>query len=190
MDFYKNKQNVESYIRFTPSHDGSELVSVLAGVLPRGSTVLEIGMGPGKDFDHLTETFDVTGSDSSQEFLDLYRKRSNGADLMSLDALTLDTDRRFDCIYSNKVLIHLTRDELSRSLARQHEILNDSGFLLHSFWHGSKEEDYEGLRIIYYTEQDLTALLEPSFEILDIGRHAKMAKDDSVYVLARKISAD
>ena len=102
MDFYKNKQNVESYIRFTPSHDGSELIRVLAGALPRGSTVLELGMGPGKDFDLLTERFDVTGSDASQEFLDLYRKRSEGADLMLLDALTLDTDQRFDCIYSNK----------------------------------------------------------------------------------------
>ena len=79
---------------------------------------------------------------------------------------------------------------MSRSLARQHEVLNDSGLLLHSFWHGSKEEDYEGLRIVFHTERDLTALFEPTFEILDIGRHAKMTKDDSVYVLARKISAD
>ena len=100
MDFYKNKQNVESYIRFTPHHDGSELIHLLEGVLPRGSTVLELGMGPGKDFDLLTDMFAVTGSDTSQEFLDLYRKRSEGADLMLLDALTLDTDRRFDCIYS------------------------------------------------------------------------------------------
>jgi len=190
LDFYKNKKNVENYIRFTPHHDGSELIRVLEGVLPRGSTVLELGMGPGKDFDLLTGMFAVTGSDASEEFLDLYRKRSEGADLMLLDALTLDTDRRFDCIYSSKVLIHLTREELSRSLARQHDILNDRGLLLHSFWHGSKEEDYEGVHILYHTERDLTAPLGPSFEILDIGRHAKMTKDDSVYVLARKISAD
>jgi cyclopropane fatty-acyl-phospholipid synthase-like methyltransferase len=186
LNFYKKKKNVEKYLRFTPSYDGSELVQVLEGALRQGSTVLELGMGPGKDFDLLIQKFSVTGSDASQEFINLNRERNAGADLMLLDARTLDTDRRFDCIYSNKVLIHLTREELVQSLARQYEILNENGLLLHSFWRGSKVEEYNGLRITYYTEQDLTELLEPSFEILDLRRHAKMVEDDSVYVLARK----
>jgi SAM-dependent methyltransferase len=189
LEFYKNKKNVENYIRFTPSHDGSELVDVLADVLPHGSTVLELGMGPGKDFDLLGKLFEVTGSDSSQEFLDLYRARNADAELLLLDAITLDTDRRFDAIYSNKVLIHLTRDELAISFARQHDILNADGLLMHSFWHGDTgEEEYEGLRLTYYTEKDLTDLLEPDFEVVDIRRHAKMKEGDSVYVIARKKS--
>jgi cyclopropane fatty-acyl-phospholipid synthase-like methyltransferase len=105
---------------------------------------------------------------------------------MQLDARTLTTDRTFDCIYSNKVLIHLTRQELEQSLARQHEILNENGLLLHSFWHGDKEDIFADLRITYYTEQQLLELMNDSYEVLEIKRHAKMTEGDSVYVLARK----
>lgn len=186
MGFYDKKENIENYIRFTPSHDGSVLVRVLEKNLPAGSTVLELGIGPGKDFDLLEKSYNVTGSDSSKEFLDWNRKRNERADLMLLDARSLETDRHFDCIYSNKVLIHLTRQELVDSLNRQHEILNENGLLMHSFWHGSKEEEYFGLRINFYTEQELIDLFDDLFDVLDIHRHAKMAADDSVYVLARK----
>jgi predicted SAM-dependent methyltransferase len=105
---------------------------------------------------------------------------------LHLDAKTLDTERTFDCIFSNKVLFHLPRQELRESFARQHEVLNNKGLLLHSLWHGNGEDEYSGLRLFYYTEQDIADLLGESWDILKIGRHAKMAVDDSVYVLARK----
>ena len=51
MDYYENKEKVEKYIKFTPSHDGAILVDKLVELLPEGATVLELGVGPGKDFD-------------------------------------------------------------------------------------------------------------------------------------------
>mgnify|MGYP006309124387 CR=1 FL=1 len=38
-----------------------------------------------------------------------------------------------NCIYSNKVLYHLTRKELRKSLNRQWNLLNENGILFHSF---------------------------------------------------------
>ena len=35
----------------------------------KGSTLLELGMGPGKDLDLLKKTYSVTGSDSSKIFV-------------------------------------------------------------------------------------------------------------------------
>lgn len=186
MDYYENKEKIEKYIKFEPSHDGSLLVEKLVAVLPEGATVLELGIGPGKDFKRLSRHFEVTGSDLSRLFLELYRQCDAQADLLHLDARTLDTDRTFDCIFSNKALIHLSDQELRESFGRQHEVLNDAGLILHSFWYGDGEEEYGDLRFVNRTEQGVANLLEDWFDILDIGRHAKMADDDSVYVLARK----
>jgi len=67
-------------------------------------------------------------------------------------------------------------------------VLNTGGLMLHSFWYGHEEQEYGDLRLFQHTEQELETMLKGDFEILDIGRHAKMAEGDSVYVLARKTS--
>jgi len=186
MDYYENRELIDKYINFTPSHDGTMLVDMLVGALPPGSTVLELGIGPGKDFDRLSKHFKVTGSDSSKEFLRLFREKNKDAELVNLDARTIEIDRTFDGIYSNKVLFHLPREGLRESFARQYEVLNGNGVILHSVWHGTGEDEFNGLKFYYYNEQDIEELLDGYFEIIEIGRHAKMDEDDSVYVLARK----
>lgn len=155
--------------------------------LPVGSTVLELGMGPGKDLDILSSDYIVTGSDYSNVFLELYKKKNKNADLLLLDAITLKTDRKFDCIYSNKVLIHLTKQELKKSLKRQRDVLNHDGLIFHSFWKGDKTEEMHGLRFVYYTKNQLLDLFEDSYEMLEIQSYKEMEKDDSIYVMAKKI---
>lgn len=190
MDFYDKEENIESYSNFIPTHDGAELVCVLGSYLGKGSTVLELGIGPGKDFERLSRDYRVTGSDNSRVFLNRFREKHPDAELLQLDARTLETEKKFDCIYSNKVLIHLNHSELRDSLLRQKELLNPSGLLLHSFWHGDKEDVYNDLRITYYTEQHLRELMDGAFEILEIKMHAKMTENDSIYVLARTMGSD
>jgi cyclopropane fatty-acyl-phospholipid synthase-like methyltransferase len=185
MDFYEKEENIERYSKFIPVQDGEELVSVLRSHLDKDSTVLELGIGPGKDFERLAENFKVTGSDNSRAFLDRYRQKNPQAELIQLDARTLETDKTFDCIYSNKVLIHLNHAELRQSLRRQKELLHTGGLVLHSFWHGDKEDVYNDLRITYYTERHLLDLMQDHFEILELRKHAKMTDNDSIYVLAR-----
>jgi len=129
MEYYENQEKIEKYIKFEPSHDGSILVDILVAALPEGGTVLELGMGPGKDFKRLSRHFEVTGSDFSNLFLELFRQHDEQADLLHLDARTLDTDRSFDGIFSNKALIHLSDRELRRSFSRQNEVLNDAGLI-------------------------------------------------------------
>lgn len=185
-NYYEDADNVRKYTAFTPAHDGALLVEVLGAHLAPGSSVLELGMGPGKDFKQLSERFRVTGSDFSHLFLDLYRQQEPAADLLHLDARTLDTDRRFDAIFSNKALIHFPAADLERSFARQHAVLNDDGLMLHSFWYGTGEDVFNDVTIVYHNETDLARMLEDSFDILALERHAKVADDDSIYVLARK----
>ena len=139
MNYFEDMTNVKEYIQIAEGYDGQFLIDILKKYLKPGSTILELGMGPGKDLEILSQSFKVTGSDNSKVFLDLYKKRKKDADLLFLDARTIMTDKKFDCIYSNKVLIHLTREELKQSFEKQKEVLNRNGYLFHSFWKGNKE---------------------------------------------------
>lgn len=185
-NYYENEQNVANYIKFTPAHDSALLIDLLTAELPAGASVLELGMGPGKDFKRLSEHFKATGSDFSHTFLNRYRALDDTADLIHLDARSLETDRRFDAVYSNKALIHFSAAELQQSFDRQHAVLNDQGLILHSFWYGEGEAEFSGLTLVYHNERDLADMLGERFEILALERHAKMADGDSIYVLARK----
>ncbi len=129
MGFYDDEDNVETYVKMAEGYDGRELVAALRQHLPPGATVLELGMGPGKDLALLAEAFTATGSDRSEIFLRRYRRDHPDADLLLLDAVTLETERCFDAIYSNKVLHHLSVDELRKSLHRQVARLNADGLL-------------------------------------------------------------
>ena len=184
---YNTKKGVEEYIKITKSYDGTELIKILQKYLPANSTVLELGMGPGKDLTILRKKYAVTGSDNSQIFLDRYKKQNPDADLLKLDAVTLITNRTFDCIYSNKVLHHLTTSDLKTSLKKQKEILNPNGILFHSFWRGNKTETIDGLLFVYYELDTLRDIFELDFEILEIKIYTEAKKDDSIYaVLKRK----
>ena len=187
MGYFDKAKNVHDYIRMAEGYDGSELIGILEDYLPPGSSVLELGMGPGKDLDLLAESFRATGSDISRVFLDLYRRKHPDADLLQLDAVTLETDRKFDCLYSNKVLIHLRKDELAESLIRQREALNDDGILFHSFWWGDREEEMHGLRFVYYTEAAIRPLVgDLLLEWIGFGRYKEMKKNDSFYMVLKR----
>ncbi|QLH02436.1 methyltransferase [Nitrosopumilus cobalaminigenes] len=186
MGFFDTEKGVEEYVKMAEGFDGTELIKILQKFLPENSSVLEIGMGPGKDLDMLSKTYAVTGSDNSQIFLDRYKKQNQNVDLLKLDAVTLSTDRTFDCIYSNKVLHHLKTDDLKISLKKQKEILNPNGILFHSFWKGDKTENMEGLLFVYYELYSLKELFEPDFEILELKIYTEDQKDDSIYAILRR----
>ena len=189
MGYYHTPESVDEYIAMAEGYDGRELIEVLKRHLPPGATVLELGMGPGKDLDLLAETYQATGSDYAQPFLDRYRAAHPDADLLLLDAATLDTDRRFDAIYSNKVLMHLAREQVRASLRRQAEMLNDGGLLLHSFWYGDGEEEFSGLRFVQYTAASFAQLVGPELEIVEAERYAEMEEGDSIYFLMRALNS-
>ena len=138
------------------------------------------------DLDILRESCKVSGSDSSQVFLDLYREKKPDADLLLLDAITLETDRKFDCIYSNKVLHHLKRQDLPKSIEKQKDLLNKSGLIFHSFWRGNEDEEFQGLRFVKYESEALIAILNPHFEIIKTGLYAEMNLNDSIYLLGKR----
>lgn len=186
MGYYDDEKNVEQYIAMAEGYDGAFLIEMLRQHLASGSTVLELGMGPGKDLLLLGQHFKATGSDSSSVFVERFRAQHPSADVIQLDANTMETDRQFDAIYSNKVLYHLTREQLRQSLEKQQWVLRPGGLALHSFWCGDNEEEMHGLHFAYYNEEQLRAIAEPHYEVVQIERYAEMEADDSLCILLRK----
>jgi len=185
MGFYDDEETALQYIAMAEGYDGGELIEVLRNHLPEGSSVLELGMGPGVDLSMLEDNFCATGSDISQFFLDRYRASHADADLVLLDAVTMETERTFDCIYSNKVLHHLRNEQLALSLCRQKEILTGGGMVFHSFWQGEGTEEHHGLNFFYHSEDSLSAIFGVTFSQVDVVSYTEMENDDSLYVIAR-----
>ena len=184
MGFYDDEKTANQYIAMAEGYDGRELVEILRSHLSDGASVLELGMGPGVDLNILRKHFRATGSDYSQFFLDRYLCANPDSDLIRLDAVALETDRVFDCIYSNKVLHHLTNEQLEKSLLRQKEVLSKDGLIMHSFWRGDGVEEHHGLRFVYQTEASIREILGESFDSVNVVTYTEMEDDDSLYVLA------
>lgn len=166
--------------------DGKQLIEKLKRILPSGATLIEIGSGPGTDWNILNESFNVTGSDNSIEFLSHLIAENPKGKFLELDAVTLKTEDKFDGIYSNKVMHHLKDDELIDSIKRQFDILNQSGIICHSFWSGEGSEIFKGLFVNYHKEENLREIFGSYFEILSVESYGEFEDGDSLLVIGRK----
>jgi len=185
MGFYDIENNVEKYIDMARGFDGRELIEILKKHVPEGLSVLELGMGPGVDLEILSGFYDVTGSDNSKIFLDRFRNSHPDSKLIKVDIKNIKSNSKYDCIYSNKVLHHLTDDELKESLSQQKNILSSNGILFHAFWRGKDVEEMEGLLFNYHLAEDLKNIIGDMFEILEIESYKEMEENDSLYVVLR-----
>lgn len=167
-------------------HSGKALIDILDTFLADGAKVLEIGSGPGTDWEILTDKYEVLGSDNSEEFIKHLQQTYPKGEFVPVDASTLELDRSFDAIYSNKVLHHLSDDDLKQSFERQQVLLKHGGVICHSFWRGEGSELFKGLFVNYHEKDDLSNLLEGRFEILHFELYPEFEKEDSLLLIARK----
>jgi cyclopropane fatty-acyl-phospholipid synthase-like methyltransferase len=184
--YYKTKKSVEEYIRLAKDANGGGLIQKLHEYLPSDSVLLEIGSGPGTDFKILKQLYKVVGSDFSKEFLIHLTSTYPTDEFLNIDATTLNTDKKFDGIYSNKVLQHLSDEALRKSVARQADVLSDHGIICHSFWKGAGNEVFKGLFVNYQTSDSLNHMFKAHFEILLLESYCEFEKGDSLVLIGKK----
>lgn len=131
MNFYHKQGNVALYKDMTRDYDACRICAKVKEVLPLRCTLLELGMGLGKDLLALSKYYRVTGSDYSPLFLDEFCSKHPEIEVLEVNAANFSLNNKFDCIYSNKVLYHLSAPEFRRSLQLQAEHLNDHGMITH-----------------------------------------------------------
>ena len=185
-DYYKTKESVEEYIRLAKDVNGTDLIEKLKEFLPSNSIILEIGTGPGSDWNILNQDYKVIGSDNSKEFISHLVSNNPSGRFLELDAITLNIDEKFDGLYSNKVMHHFNNNELTDSIKRQYQILNTDGIICHSFWKGEGSEIFKGLLINYHSENLLKDFFEEYFEIIMIESYAEFEDEDSILLIGKK----
>lgn len=185
-DFFLNEENVKQYIEMTSEYDGAWFYNQFKHYVPTNFKALELGMGSGIDLNNIRQHYDVVGSDYSFVFAELYKRSHPEVKIMILDAVSIKTDAKFDCIYSNKVLHHLSSDDLKASIKRQSQMLESGAIVFHTFWNGSGSETYDGLLFNYYDSAMLNKLFADDFEIIDQLHYQEFKVDDSILLIAKK----
>ncbi len=185
MKFYNDPVSVDEYEKMCVEYEGSELYEVLYNHLPQNSTILELGCGLGLDIRKLKNRYSITGSDLSDEFLMRCRKKFKDLPFLKLDAVSIETESTFDCIFSNKVLHHLTSSELEKSIQRQQRVLRQDGIFAHTFWLGDKELEIEGMLFVYHNREGLLKLISQYYTILESFEYKEFEEGDSIFVVAQ-----
>ena len=186
--YYHTKESVEEYMKAAEGFNGQKLIDKLINFLPKESVLLELGSGPGKDLEILSRKYTVIGSDFSKEFLQHLKATHPQGEFLELNAIDLNTEKTFDGIYSNKVLHHLSDEELRDSFERQYKILNEGGIICHSFWKGEGSEFFKGMFVNYHHEESLKEFFNDYFEILSLDTYGEFAEGDSMVLYAKKLS--
>lgn len=168
--------------------DNSTVMQMLRDCLPYGSTILELGMGTGIDFLEMSNNYVVTGSDFSPIFVADFKEAHPKLEVYELDATDFSLDKKFDCIYSNKVLYHLSAKEFEHSLQLQTEHLNPHGIIFMTMWYGTYREELfeDDLRFTYYTESDIAIRIPKTLSLEKIQRYTEMEPNDSLAIILRK----
>lgn len=185
--YYNNEDHVKEYIALTNDIDNKWLLSQLYDTSAKNSRLLELGSGPGNDLAELKAYFKVVGSDHSELFLTHLKQRFPTIELLNLDAETLITDQKFDLIYSNKVLHHLSPEKLVKSLIKQLSLLNKGGKIAHTFWHGTGSETYNDMPVHLYCSTALKCLLHPYYQIIKMEVYQEFEPNDSLLMIAQKV---
>ncbi len=145
-------------------------------------------MGTGFEFTILSKKYEALGTDNSPLFVDNYLSKYPNTNVKVLDAVDINLANKFDCIYSNKVLQNLTKDDFIKSLSKQHEHLNTNGIIFMTLWHGRHDEMLlmdDTLRITYYEENDIKELTNDLFEITKLERYTELEENDSILIVLK-----
>jgi len=193
MGYYDDPKSVDEYEKMCEGYDGTPIFDVLARHLNPGQSILEIGCGPGNDIEQLKLNYNVVGSDNSdeflkrcrQEFLKRCRQRHPEVEFLNIDAIGLEIDRQFDCVYSNKVLHHFSLDELISAFKRQNQAIVTGGLFAHSFWIGDQEFEKDGMCFRFHNREALIQLISDYYDIIDLLAYNEFDDGDSLFVVAR-----
>jgi trans-aconitate methyltransferase len=187
MSFYESPENVDKYIAMCESYDGSNLHELLSQYLKEQSSLLELGCGAGTDIAILNKSYKVTGSDNSLEFIRRCKLKHPDIEFLQLNAVDLKIEQKFNCIFSNKVLHHLSETELRESLKKQSRLLCNNGLIAHSFWLGDGCDEMEGLMFNYYTKKKITSIISECYNVVDTLGYQEFEEGDSLFIIAQRV---
>lgn len=167
-------------------HYNTRMVNLLDEYLLDRSEILELGSGTAADLLKLSKNYEVTGSDSSKTVINSIQEEHPELELKKLNLHELAIKGTYDCIYSDKVLSELSKEEMIHALNNQVEHLHEDGIILMSLHYGEGQAEIDGQVIQRYTETSIGQIIPDSLRIVLIDSYSESAKKDSLVAILKK----
>ncbi len=167
----------QTYAQIAEAYDTVTLPKINLGEMEQftslikpGSVILDLGCGPGRDAAWFAaKGYKLTLFDLSTELLAIAKNRVPGATIIQGDMTELSfAGESFDGIWANASLLHLTKQEMRKVLAKLFLILRENGVLFCSVKGGEGEhgivEDKYGKPVerffSFYNEDELCKIIK------------------------------
>lgn len=186
MTYFDDEKNALAYKKERASINAIDLLPILLTYIPPASHLLELGIGSGVDFAHISKKYRVLGTDLSHVFVRWARTEFPDAEIVQCSADDFTFSQRFSGIYSNKVLYNFDPQVLTTSFQVQSEHLGEGGIGVHTIWQGSGVEYHHGEACYYYTPESLMESAGEYFSLVETREYAEFSKNDSLCVVLKK----
>jgi SAM-dependent methyltransferase len=185
--------HVQDYVaanESTMSDSRKVIVKKVLALVPKGSQVLEIGSGFGRDADYIESLgYKVERTDAVEGFVELLKNQ--GHEVRKLNALTDDFGNDFDLVYAQAVFLHFNPEQMKQVLKKSFNSLKPGGILAFSVKEGQGESwpnDYLGVPryYCYWQEPALQKITESAgFSAVEIAKRQGI-RDPWLHVTAKK----
>ena len=178
--------HADEYVAESLGVDMSEQYGKYLQWLSKGSKILDLGCGSGRDSKFFIERgFDVTPVDGSGEMC-LRAEKIIGKKVRKLTFDELDYDGVFDGVWACASLLHVKKDEMNETLKRVSRSMKPDGVLYISFRYGDDERTSSGMIYSDYTEDTLDTIInnDAHLRMIEwwISEEARPEKADDLWI--------
>lgn len=167
IDYYD--KNAQEYYRLTVDVDMSSICDKFLGYVKSGGKIIDIGSGSGRDIKYfLNKGYEAKGIDASTELCQICKKQ--GLEIENTTIQDWTPKERYDGIWANASLLHISLYEIESFLIKAKYCLNEDGVIFISMKEGLlKEYDDKGRFFCHFDESVLSSILQKlhSFEVIE-----------------------
>lgn len=166
VDYY-NKY-ADAFYKRTIHLNVSEKIRKFLSYLPEQATILDVGCGIGRDSKFfINQGHKVIACDASDEMVRLASKEL-GQEVLKLYFHELNFIEKFDGIWANASLLHISYEELPDIIYKLHQALKPSGIFYASFKYGNSSRKVEERMFFDMNEDTIEPYIKGLFEPIDI----------------------
>lgn len=147
-----------------------DIIKILEKSLPKYKRVLDLGSKQGEDLEILDGFYEVVASEDEKSKTRYLKDKYLDIRVILIDAINLDSHKRFECIYSKNLLDELSLEEIETSFSKQKNLLEGESLVFHIF----REEKV--------SKEKIEKIVSKNYKILD-----SKSEENQFFILATLI---
>ncbi len=147
-----------------------DIIKILENHLPKYKRVLELGSKQGECLEILDGYYEVVASEDEKTKTRYLKDNYLDIRVILIEPVTLDSHKRFECVFSKNLLDELSIEQIDKSFENQKKLLENESLIFHIFDESK------------VSKEEIEKLLLKNYKILDSN-----SKEGSFYILATLI---